>query len=533
MKDKKTRIEIYDTTLRDGTQAEGVWLSLEDKLLIVEKLDSFGVDYIEGGYPLSNPKDKAFFAEVSRKPPAHAKITAFGMTRRKGVKVEDDEGVKALMDSKAPVVTIVGKSWDLHVKKVLRASPQENLDMISESLAALSEAGREVFFDAEHFFDGYRADADYAIGTLEAAVTGKASRLVLCDTNGGSLPEFIGRVVEDVRRRFPDVVIGIHCHNDSALGVANTLAAVASGARHVQGTINGIGERCGNADLTSIIPNLVLKCGYECLTEGATQRLTEVSRYFSEVANLPLQENQPFVGLAAFAHKGGMHVHAVRRSTAAYEHIDPAEVGNTRRILISELAGATSVAVKTDKKFNLDQDKNLAKKVIRTVQEMENQGYQFEAAEASFNLLVRKTLGGKWYRRFWELDHYRCVILQTGQNSTSTEAIVKIGIDGKSVHTVSEGDGPVNALDGALRKALLPHYPSIDQLQLIDYKVRVVNPKAGTAAKVRVVIEFHDTTCGYFGTVGVDENIIQASWKALSDAIEYKLLNEQEKKNVE
>ncbi len=529
MSNKKTRIEIYDTTLRDGSQAEGVWLSLEDKLLIVEKLDSLGVDYIEGGYPLSNPKDKAFFAEVRKKPPVHAKIAAFGMTRRKGAKVEDDEGIKALLDSEAPAVTVVGKSWDLHVRKVLRASLKENLDMISESLAAMSGAGREVFFDAEHFFDGYRADADYAVRTLEAAVSGGASRLVLCDSNGGSLPEFIRQVVEDVRRRFPDALIGIHCHNDGDLGTANTLAAVAAGARHVQGTINGIGERCGNADLTSVIPNLILKYGYACLTEGAMRHLTEVSRYVCEIANLPLRENQPFVGPAAFAHKGGMHVHAVRRSTATYEHIDPAEVGNSRRILISELAGAASVAVKADRKFNIDKDKNLQKKVIHAVQEMENQGYQFEAAEASFDLLVRKTLGGKWYRRFWELEHYRCVILQTGQNSTSTEAVVKLNVNDKPVHTVSEGDGPVNALDGALRKALLPYYPSIDKLQLVDYKVRVVNPRAGTAAKVRVVIEFHDAACGYFGIVGVDENIIQASWKALTDAIEYKLLNESEK----
>ncbi len=530
MNDKKTRIEIYDTTLRDGVQAEGVWLSLEDKLLIVEKLDSLGVDYIEGGYPLSNPKDEAFFTKVRKRPSARAKIVAFGMTRRKDAKADADTGIKALLDSEAPVVTIVGKSWDLHVREVLRTSPDENLKMISESLAAIAGAGREAFYDAEHFFDGYRADADYAIKTLESAVAGGALRLVLCDTNGGSLPEFIAQVVEDIRRRFPDVVIGIHCHNDAGLSVANTLSAVAAGARHVQGTINGIGERCGNADLMSVVPNLVLKCGYECLSAGAMRRLTEVSRYFSEIANLPLHENQPFVGLSAFAHKGGMHVHAVRASTATYEHIDPAEVGNSRRILISELAGATSVAIKADKKFNIDHDKDFQKKVIHAVQEMENQGYQFESAEASFDLVVRKILGGKWYRRFWELDHYRCVILQIGQNPTSTEAIVKIHINGEPVHTVSEGDGPVNALDGAMRKALFPHYPSIDELHLIDFKVRVVNPKAGTAAKVRVVIEFHDAGCGYFGTVGVDENIIQASWKALTDAIEYKLLNEQEKK---
>ena len=528
MSNTKTRIEIYDTTLRDGTQAEGVSLSLEDKLMIAGKLDAFGIDYIEGGYPLSNPKDKAFFEEIRKRPMKHARIAAFGMTRRKGVKAEQDAGMKSLLESEAPVVTIVAKSWTLHVEDVLRVSQQENLDMIAESVALTAKHGREVIFDAEHFFDGHRSDGDYALKTLEAALQAGASCLVLCDTNGGSLPEHVGRVVEEVRRRWPEVKLGIHCHNDGDLAVANSLAAVAAGARHVQGTINGIGERCGNADLTALIPNLALKYGYACLREGALADVTDVSRYVYEMANLPLRENQPFVGTAAFAHKGGMHVHAVRRNTATYEHIDPAAIGNRRRVLISELAGASNVAVKADKRFNLDQDKELQRRVLLAVQDMENEGYQFEAAEASFELLVRKTLGGKWYRRFWELDHYRCVILQTNDGCPSTEAIVKLKIDDELVHTVAEGDGPVNALDQALRKALLPHYPSIEKLQLIDYKVRVVNPRAGTAARVRVVIEFHDADCGYFGTVGVDENIIHASWRALTDAIEYKLLSEQD-----
>ena len=529
MATKRTRIRLYDTTLRDGTQAEGVSLSLEDKLMIAEKLDYLGVDYIEGGYPLSNPKDKAFFAEMAKRKLARARVAAFGMTRRKGVRADADDGMRALLASKAPVVTIVGKSWDLHVKDVLRVSRKENLAMIGESISLIARRGREAIFDAEHFFDGYRANPEYALATLSAGAEAGANWLVLCDTNGGTLPDEITSVVQAVVERMPGVRIGIHCHNDSDVAVANSLAAVAAGATHVQGTINGIGERAGNADLISVIANLILKRGHRCLTAGGVGRLTEVSRYVNEVANLSLRDNQPFVGLAAFAHKGGMHVHAVQRNTATYEHIDPALVGNRRRVLISELAGASSVAVKADPKFGLGKNKSLQRKVLLAVQEMENQGYQFEAAEASFDLLVRRTLAGKWYRKFWELDHYRCVILRGKDSPTATEAIVKLRIDGQVVHQVAEGDGPVNALDGAIRLALQEHYPSIHELQLVDYKVRVVNPRAGTAAKVRVVIEFHDAACGYFGTVGVDENIIQASWEALTDAIEYKLLSEKKK----
>lgn len=522
----KQRIEIYDTTLRDGTQAESVSLSLEDKLLIAERLDLLGIDYIEGGYPLSNPKDEAFFKEIRKRKLHHAKIAAFGMTRRKGFKAKDDEGMKALLKSEAPVITIVGKSWDMHVREVLRISLTENLDMIFESLQLMAREGKEVIFDAEHFFDGYRANPEYAIKTLESAAQAGATTLVLCDTNGGSLPDFVRQVTEKVVEQFGHLTIGIHCHNDSDLATANSLAAVSAGARHVQGTINGIGERCGNADLTSILPNLILKCGYDCIKPDALKQLTEVSRFVNETANLSPRPNQPYVGTAAFAHKGGMHVHAVKRNTASYEHIDPSAVGNTRRILISELAGASNVAVKADKKYNIDNDRALQRKVLQVVQDLENQGYQFEAAEASFDLIIRKTLGGKWYRKLWQLDHYRCVILQASQENSSAEAIVKLSVDGQTVHTVAEGDGPVDALDGALRKALIPFYPSLEELHLIDYKVRVVNPRAGTAAKVRVVIGFSDSTCGLFSTVGVHENIIQASWLALTDAMEYKLLTE-------
>jgi 2-isopropylmalate synthase len=526
------RVYIYDTTLRDGTQAEGVSLSLEDKLMVAERLDQLGVDYIEGGYPLSNPKDKAFFKEIRRRGIKHAKIAAFGMTRRKGIKAVDDEGMQAMLASEAPVITIVGKSWDFHVKEVLRVSRKENCDMIADSVGLFAGRGLETVYDAEHFFDGYKANPEFALETLSAAAQAGASCLALCDTNGGSLPEFIAEAVSTVRARFPKVRLGIHCHNDSDLAAANSLAAVRQGARQVQGTINGIGERCGNADLTSIIPNLALKCGYACLAGDSLPKLTEVSRFVYEIANLSLRENQPFVGQAAFTHKGGMHVHAVRRDSRTYEHIDPAAVGNARRILISELAGASNVAVKTKAKFNLADDKELQRKVLTKVQELENAGYQFEAADASFELVVRRTLGGNWYRKFWELDHYRCTILQANSKRPTAEAIVKLCIGQEYFHTVAEGDGPVNALDAALRKALVEKYPAIAALKLKDFKVRIINPRAGTAAKVRVVIEFHDAVEGYFGTVGVDENIIHASWQALVEAIEFKLLNDAEKETT-
>ena len=531
MAEKKTHIEIYDTTLRDGAQTEGVSLSLEDKLLIARALDALGVDYIEGGYPQSNRKDEAFFREIRKHDLENARVAAFGMTRRKGLKPQDDEGLQALLGSEAPVVTIVGKSWDLHVRDVLRTSEDENLAMIGDSIEYCAEAGRYVIFDAEHFFDGYVADPDYALKTLAAALEGGTSWLALCDTNGGSLPEQIKAGVEAVRNSFPDAAIGIHCHNDADLGVANSLAAVTAGARMVQGTVNGIGERCGNADLVAVMANLVLKCGYDCLQADTIAKLTEVSRYVYEVANLNFRQNQPFVGAAAFAHKAGMHVHAVQRNPKTYEHADPAAVGNSRRILVGELSGVSNIAATAPAKFKIGKDKNTQRKVLRAIMDLENEGYQFEAAEASFDVLIRKTLGGKWYRRLWEVDHYRCVILRRGQEKANTEAIVKVKIAGSVEHTVSEGDGPVDSLYGALCSALRGHYPRVDGLHLVDYKVRVVNTAAETAAKVRVVIDWHDEHGqGYFGSVGVSENIIDASWLALLDAIEYKLLTESENK---
>jgi 2-isopropylmalate synthase len=530
MDTKTKRVEIYDTTLRDGTQGEGVSLSLEDKLLIAERLDLLGVDYIEGGYPLSNPKDAAFFTEVAKRNVRTAKIAAFGMTRRRGVKAADDVGMKALLDSQAPVCTLVGKTWDLHVREVLRVDLDENLAMIADSAAFLAGQGRQVFYDAEHFFDGYRANPEYALKTIRAALDAGASCLVLCDTNGGSLPDYVGEITAAVCAALPGVRIGIHTHNDANLAVANSLAAVAHGAVQVQGTINGLGERAGNADLTSVIPNLVLKCGCSCLKGDSLRGLTEASRYVWELANLAMPDNQPFVGRSAFAHKGGMHVHAMQRDTRTYEHIDPAAVGNTRRILISELSGASNIVAKAGAKFGIDTDREAQKKVLERVVQLEGEGYQFEAADASFELLVRKTLAGQWYcGPFWVLDHFRCNIYRPDDQGAETEGVVRLAVNGTTEYTVADGDGPVNALDGALRKALRPHYPCVDTIHLDDYKVRVVNAAAETAAKVRVAIRFHDERHS-FGTVGVSTNIIEASWLALTDAFEYKLVLDREKK---
>ena len=519
------KIEIYDTTLRDGAQAEGVSFSLVDKLLIAAKLDELGVDYIEGGYPISNAKDEAFFKEIRKRKLGHSKIVAFGMTRRKGKKPDQDDSLLALQKSLAPVVSLVGKCSDMQVKKILGATLEENLRMVADSVRFLKRKGREVIFDAEHFFDGYKENPDYAILVIEVAADAGASRLVLCDTNGGCLEPEVEHIVSDVVGRL-DVPVGIHCHNDAGLAVANSLTAVRSGATHIQGTMNGIGERAGNADLCAIIPNLALKMDYRCLRKNSLSKLTEASRYVYEIANLLLPLNQPYVGLSSFAHKGGMHVHAVSKTSRSYEHVSPEAVGNSRRIIISELSGASNLLVKSEK-LALLKDKTLVRKILRQVQDLENEGYQFETAEASFDLIVRRHLGR--YRKFFELDHYRTVILKSNDIEPVTEAIVKIKVNDKMEHHVAEGDGPVNALDAALRKAIEPHYPTIKEMQLVDYRVRVVNPKAATAAKVRVVIESRDPH-QHWGTIGVSENIIDASWQALVDSIEYKLLTEEDRR---
>ena len=526
MAETKTRIEIYDTTLRDGTQAQGVSLTVPDKLMIAEALDKLGVDYIEGGYPLSNPKDAAFFEEAKSLKLTNAKFASFGMTRRKAVAAKDDVGMQALVAAETTVITIVGKAWDLHVTDVLRVSAQENLDMIADSVRFCVEAGREVIYDAEHYFDGYFANADFAIATLRAAHEAGASCLCLCETNGGGLPEQIAEAMDAATAALPGAKLGIHCHNDGGLAVANTLMAVTHGATHVQGTINGIGERCGNADLTTIIANLAIKYGYDCLKPDTLKNLTKVSRFVYETANLNLRVNQPFVGASAFAHKGGMHVHAVQRNASTYEHIDPSTVGNQRRILVSELSGVSNIAAAVKGDFGIDDDKAAQRKILEAIMALEADGYQFEAAEASLNLLVRRVLGGKWYSKLWQLDHYRCVIGRRDEGEATTEATVKLSVDGQTRHTVAEGDGPVDSLHETLCAALRDRYPDVDGLHLMDYNVRVVNTSAETAAKVRVVIDWRDEgTDKYFGSVGVSENIIDASWLALVDAIEYKLLS--------
>jgi 2-isopropylmalate synthase len=532
------RIEIYDTTLRDGSQGEGINFSLQDKLLVTKRLDELGVDYIEGGYPLSNPKDFEYFQEVRNLPLKHAKVAAFGMTRRKNCDPAADVCLKALVESKATVITIVGKTWDMHVTQVLGTTLDENVNMIADSVRYCKSQPHveEVIYDAEHFFDGFKANPEYALQTLRAASDAGARMLVLCDTNGGTLPEDIAERVAKVRQELPGAAIGIHCHNDCDVATANSLTAIYQGATQVQGTINGIGERCGNADLVAIIANLSLKRGYDLLQPRSLVHLTELSRYVYEIANMNFQSNQPFVGTSAFAHKGGMHAHGVARISASYEHIDPELVGNERRILISELSGQSNILAKTAK-YAIENNKEFGIKLRDMVQDLENQGYEFEAAEASFDLLVKKALGV--YQPKFERAGYRVNVetlptpLQFGEegpcvNGLTTEATVKVKIDDVMHHTVAEGDGPVNALDGALRKALQSTYPRLKEMQLVDYKVRVVNARAGTAARVRVVIESRDHE-DVWGTVGVSENIIEASWLALADSFEYKLFKDDER----
>jgi len=529
----RSRVEIYDTTLRDGTQGAGVSLSLIDKLKITRALDDLGVDYIEGGYPLSNPKDVAYFEEAAKLDLKHAKVCAFGMTRRKDIPAAEDAGMQALVNAGTPVIAIVGKTWDLHVDEVLRVSREENLAMIRDSVAFCVQSGREVFYDAEHFFDGYEANPNYATETIKAALDGGASRLILCDTNGGALPERIALVYDQIRcavesAGYTDVKFGIHTHNDAGCAVANALAAVRRGAVQVQGTINGIGERCGNVDLTTVIANLQAKMNRDCLNGVESMRkLTEVSRFVYELANMTLLSGQPYVGPAAFAHKGGMHVHAVNRLARSYEHVEPETVGNQRQIIVSELSGVSNVAALIGDKFDVTADKDLQRRVLNRVQELEHAGYQFEAAAASFELLVRSELNRRGH--FWQLDHYRCEILKTDGHVPTTEAVVKLRVNDRPEHHVAEGDGPVNALDGALRRCLEPHYPELTRIHLRDFKVRVVNATAETAAKVRVVVDFAivdpDRADEYFSTVGVSENVVEASWQAVIDAFEYHLLN--------
>jgi 2-isopropylmalate synthase len=517
------RIQIYDTTLRDGSQGEGVNFSLQDKLLITERLDSLGFDYIEGGFPASNEKDTQYFQRVAGLKLKHVQVCAFGMTRRRGLRAEDDPGIKALLGANTGVITLVGKTSAFHVTEVLRVTLEENLAMISESVGHLCEAGRKVIYDAEHFFDGWKLNPEYALSTVRAAAEAGAELIVMCDTNGGSMPEEIAAITREAIARL-NVPVGIHCHNDCELAVANSLASLDAGAVQVQGTINGLGERCGNADLVSVIANLaVKKAGYQALDDGAVEHLTELSRFVYETANLRMPPNQPFVGLSAFAHKGGMHVHAIARATASYEHIEPERVGNARRILVSELSGRSNIKAVVNER-EVGDDPKLMDAILARVVELENQGYQFEAAQGSFDLLAKKVAGT--FRPHFERKNFRVNVETDHTGNPITEATVKLQVGEQVRHEVAEGDGPVNALDAALRKALDGHFPNLAQMHLVDYKVRVINSEAGTAAGVRVVIESRDAD-EVWGTVGVSENIIEASWIALVDSFEYKLCKDE------
>ncbi|MEM9827012.1 MAG: citramalate synthase [Planctomycetota bacterium] len=516
-------IEIYDTTLRDGSQGEGVSFSLQDKLNIARRLAETGVDFVEGGYPLSNEKDVAFFQQIRAFDLGKTRICAFGMTRRRGIKAADDPGMQALVAAQTPCITVVGKTWDYHATEVLRVSLEENIAMIGESVEFLA-GHADVIYDAEHFFDGYRANPDYALATLLAAAQAGAKWAVLCDTNGGSLPEQIAEITQTAKQHLAahEITIGIHTHNDGELAVANSLAGIDAGAGHVQGTINGIGERCGNADLISVIANLALKkTGYQVLGGQGLRSLTELSRYVYETANLQWRNGQPFVGQSAFAHKGGMHVHAIIKSASTYEHIDPVVVGNERRVLVSELSGRSNIIAMATR-HNIDDDRELMDKILAEVVRLENNGYQFENAGASFDLLVKRCMGT--FTHHFEPIKYRIVAGDRDHHTSHTfaEAIIKLMVGDKLCFDAAEGHGPVNALDAALRKTLADDYPQLAAMHLVDYKVRVVDSKAGTAAVTRVNIESgdaHDT----WGTIGVSDNIIEASWQALVDSIEYKL----------
>ena len=516
-------IQIYDTTLRDGTQREGISLSCDDKLRIAQRLDDLGVAYIEGGWPGSNPKDVEFFERARELDLKNARIAAFGSTCRKDTQPAEDENVQALLAANTPVCTVVGKSWELHVTDILKTTPQENLRMIEASLAYLKSKGKEIIYDAEHFFDGYQANPEYAVETLQAAVQGGAEMIVLCDTNGGALPWDVARVVHDVVTRLPEVAIGIHTHNDVECGVANTLAAVQEGAVHVQGTINGYGERCGNANLCSIIPDLELKMGRSCLPEGKLPDLYDTSQFIAEVANLNPDEHAPYVGHSAFAHKGGIHVAAMRRNIHSYQHIDPQLVGNEMRTVVSELSGRGNLLSKAEQ-FGIDIESGAAVvEVLQEIKELEARGFSFEAAEASVVMMLVRHQPD--YKPPFELINFVATVEHRQGRGMFAEATVKVRVADEVQHTVADGNGPVNALDAALRKALLPAYPRLADVQLGDYKVRILDGSKGTASMTRVLIDSHN---GHdrWSTVGASTNIIDASWQALADSMEYALLNE-------
>jgi len=514
-------ILVYDTTLRDGSQGEKINFSAQDKLRIAQRLDAMGVHYIEGGWPGSNPKDVQFFELAKGVPFKHARLAAFGSTRRKNTRPEEDANITALLESETPAVTIFGKSWDLHVKDVMGNTLKENLSMIYDSVAYLRSQGREVIYDAEHFFDGYKNNPEYAIDTIEAAVTGGADVVVLCDTNGGTLTFETEEIMGKVCPKIP-VKVGIHAHNDCGLAVANTLAAVRLGAVMIQGTVNGYGERCGNADLTSVIPNLQLKMGLPCMTEENLRRLTELSRYVSEVANMTPFNGRPFVGKSAFAHKGGIHVNAVMKTPKAYEHIEPESTGNERRVLISDLCGKSNVAYKArELGVKLGENGVDSKKIAREIKRLEHEGYEFEAAEGSFELLLKRLT--EQFKPLFDLESFRVAIEKEKDLPCRAHAMIKISVGDQQEITAAEGNGPVNALDNALRKALNKFFPvDLEKMHLVDFKVRVIEGRDGTAARVKVFIDSRDQK-RVWSTIGVSTDVIGASWQALEDSFHYKL----------
>ncbi|MGI6097698.1 MAG: citramalate synthase [Dethiobacteria bacterium] len=521
------KVQIYDTTLRDGSQGEGVSFSVEDKIKITQRLDNLGIDYIEGGWPGSNPKDRDYFQRIKNITLKNAKVSAFGSTRRAGIKVEQDLNIQALLAVSVKTVAIVGKCWDFHVHNAINTTLEENIKMIADTVAYLKQKGREVFFDAEHFFDGFKHNPQYALATIRAAAESGADAIVLCDTNGGMLPLELQAIIQQVRREI-DTPLGIHAHNDAGMAVANSITAVQNGIQQVQGTINGYGERCGNANLCTVIPNLQLKLNVPLITQAQLQGLTELSRYVAEMANVIPDERQPYVGSNAFAHKGGIHVDAVNKNPETYEHVQPEVVGNRRRILLSELSGKSNILYRSNENnLGLEKGSENIKLILNKLKEMEYDGYQFEGAEASFDLLVWKSTNR--YKPLFELEGFRAIIEKHDDDGMHCEATIKVRVGDKRVHTAADGNGPVNALDAALRKALEQFYPQLKKVKLVDFKVRVLDGKDGTGAKVRVLIETKSEKKTW-GTVGVSPNIIEASWMALVDSFEYGILCEENSK---
>ncbi len=517
------KIELYDTTLRDGAQSEGISFSVADKMKVCEKLDELGVHFIEGGWPGANPKDMEFFKKAKSLNLKNSELVAFGSTRHAGTEASRDKVLNALLGAGTRTITIFGKSWDLHVKDVFKCDLSENLLMIEDSVKFLKSMGRTVFFDAEHFFDGYRANKEFASKFVKAAPMAGAARIVLCDTNGGTVTSRIFEIVEEVKAII-HTPLGIHAHNDCDMAVANSIAAIQAGCVQVHGTINGYGERCGNANLISIIATLKLKMGIDCISGIQLKELTEVARFVAEVCNMKLDDRQPYVGNSAFAHKAGVHINAILKNPSTYEHAEPGIIGNRRRLLISELSGKSTILKKVEE-MNLDLGKNTekSKKILKTLQDLEHKGYHFESAEASLELLIKRVM--KKFKDFFELEDFRVIIEKRKNGKMSSEATIKLKVGKEIEHTAAQGDGPVNALDSAIRKALKKFYPRIGEMHLTDYKVRVLDEKEGTAARVRVLIQSQDKADSWW-TIGVSENIIDASWQALVDSVEYKLLKD-------